>query len=174
MPRATRRTDDGGLRALLDELGSVYAAADALFSGHSCPASTECCRFGVTGREPYVTSIELAALVRAVATIGGPAALRKRLRTPPSAGAASALPLAPGARDERRCAFLTDGGRCAIYASRPLGCRTFFCDRAVADAPVKHDRVRELVRRVQEIAARHRADGDRGRPLTRALPELGL
>jgi Fe-S-cluster containining protein len=77
-------------------------------------------------------------------------------------------------RDERRCAFLTDGGRCAIYAARPLGCRTFFCDRAVVDGGVKHERVRELVRRVQGVAARHRPEGDRGRPLTRALPELGL
>ena len=176
MARATRRGDEGALRALLGELAVVYQSADALFAGHSCPASTECCRFGVTGREPYVTSIELAALGRALAALGGPSALRSRLRTLPGAAGAGApaLPFVPTVRDERRCAFLSDSGRCAVYAARPLGCRTFFCDRATADSPVRHERLRELVRRVQEIAARHRPEGDRGRPLTRALPDLGL
>jgi hypothetical protein len=32
----------------------------------------------VTGREPYVTSIELAQVLRAVASLGGPGALRSR------------------------------------------------------------------------------------------------
>jgi Fe-S-cluster containining protein len=170
MRRPPNKLRERGERVHLDELAAVYADADALFSGHSCPASTECCRFGVTGREPYVTSVELAAVARAVAAMGGPAALRKRLRVAPPSP--RSLPLE--VRDERRCAFLSDAGRCVIYAARPLGCRTFFCERATVDEPVRADRVRELVRRVQTIAARHEVDGDRGRPLTRALPELDL
>lgn len=65
--------------------------------------------------------------------------------------------------------MLTDEGRCAIYASRPLGCRTFYCDRASAGERVRHRDINALVRRVQQIAARHQPDGDRGRPLTRTL-----
>jgi Fe-S-cluster containining protein len=140
--------------------------------GFSCPASTECCRFGVTGREPYVTSIELVALQRALGAIGGAAALRARARK--TSDGAAPLPLAPPGRDERRCPFLTAAGRCAVYAARPLGCRTFYCDRASAASTVRHERVRALVRRVQEIAARHTPGDDQGRPLGRALPVLGL
>ncbi|MFS8066270.1 MAG: YkgJ family cysteine cluster protein, partial [Byssovorax sp.] len=72
----------------------------------------------------------------------------------------------------RRCPMLTDAGRCAIYASRPLGCRTFFCDRASAAGKVRHREISALVRQVQEIAAQHEPAGDQGRPLTRALADL--
>ncbi len=143
---------------LLAELEAVYADADALFAGWSCPASTECCRFGVTGREPYVTSIELYAVRRAVAARGGSAKVSKPKATS-----------LPQARDERRCPMLDAGGRCSIYAARPLGCRTFYCDKATPFGRVRHQEISALVRRIQEIAARHEPEGDRGRPLTRAL-----
>jgi hypothetical protein len=142
---------------LLRALTEVYAEADVAFSGWSCPTSTECCRFGITGREPYVTSIELYAIERAVAARGGPRAWKR------------ARPSLPVVVDERRCPMLTADNRCAIYAHRPLGCRTFYCDRASPGARVRHREINALVRRVQEIAARHQPDGDRGRPLTRAL-----
>ena len=32
----------------------------------------------------------------------------------------------------RACPLLSADGRCRIYASRPFGCRTFFCDDAEA------------------------------------------
>src|SRR3954447_17193827 len=102
---------------LLSALESALESADQVFSGWSCPASTECCRFGVTGREPYVTSIELAAIHRAIGARGGPRSWKR----------ASALgePRPPGAlplvQDERRCPLLNVEGRCSIYASRPLG-----------------------------------------------------
>ena len=149
---------------LLAALFGVYAEVDRAFAEHSCPASTECCRFGITGREPYVTSIELYAIERAIAARGGLGSLPRA----PSPGR-GALPIVP---DERRCPMLTAEGRCAIYAARPLGCRTFYCDRATAPSRVRHREVSALVRQVQEIAARHAPDGDRGRPLTRAMAEL--
>lgn len=65
--------------------------------------------------------------------------------------------------------MLTVEGRCSIYASRPLGCRTFYCERASEGAPVKHKDVTALVRRVKDLAMRHAPEGDLGRPLTRAL-----
>jgi Fe-S-cluster containining protein len=66
---------------------------------------------------------------------------------------------------------LTDAGRCSIYAERPLGCRTFHCERANAGAPVPHREITSFVRRIQDLAARHCQGGDHGRPLTRALPD---
>jgi Fe-S-cluster containining protein len=140
---------------LLAELEAVYRDADRLHAGWSCPASTECCRFGVTGREPYVTSIELAALRKAMGARGGPRSWKK------------ALPVVRS--DERICPLLDAGGRCAAYDARPLGCRTFYCDRATPGGKVAQREVNALVRRIQDIAQRHEPDGDRGRPLTRAL-----
>ncbi|WP_438011426.1 YkgJ family cysteine cluster protein [Sorangium sp. So ce321] len=163
---------------LLAELSAVYREAEDAFHGWTCQASTECCRFGITGREPYVTSIELAAIRRAVASRGGPRALEGIVRAggtgapepAASAGDSSRRRALPQA-SERRCPMLTDAGRCAIYAARPLGCRTFFCDRASAGSPVRHHDVTRLVRKVQEVAARHEPGGDLGRPLTRALAD---
>ena len=101
----------------LHELRTLYARIDAALDGWACDASTDCCRFGVTGREPYPTAVELAELERAVKARGG---LPKRAKH-----------LLPLAREERRCALLGDDGRCLVYASRPFGCRTFFCERAM-------------------------------------------
>lgn len=152
--------------ALLGELASVYRDADALFEGWSCDNSTECCRFGLTGRQPYVTAIELLALERALAQRGKAtaspiAAARREVRLPIAGGRTP--------RDEGRCPLLEDTGRCAAYAARPLGCRTFYCDRATKGARVPHARVVELVRRVQALGLALDASGDQGQPLTSAL-----
>ncbi len=141
--------------AQLAELRAIYRDADALYAGHACPSSTECCRFHLTGREPYVTTIELALLRRAVAARGGPLGPRKR-----------ALPLAA---DEGTCPLLDADRRCAIYADRPLGCRTFYCERAHADVPVRQPALNALVRRVRELAERHAPGAVQGRALRRAL-----
>ena len=143
--------------AELESLAAIYRDADELFSGWSCPASTECCRFGITGREPYVTAIELRALERAAAARGA---------RPKTAGSRR-LPTVTDT--ERRCPMLGDGGRCSVYAWRPLGCRTFWCDRASEAGKVRQTEVNALVRRVKDVAARYEAGGDQGRPLTRAL-----
>ena len=156
---------------LLGALEVVLASADQVFSGWSCPASTECCRFGVTGREPYVTSIEIALIRRAIAARGGPTSWKRAGSIAPPGDATNRRSL-PLAADERRCPMLTDAGRCAIYAARPLGCRTFFCDRASSAGRVRHREVGALVRDIQAIAAQHAPAGDQGRPLTRALADL--
>lgn len=149
-------------RALLGELKALYEEADVLFSGSSCPASSECCRFARTGREPYVTSIELALVLAAVKRRGGsypatPAPLHTK---------DTSLPVL---RDERPCPLLDPNGRCSIYEERPLGCRTFFCDRATELSRVRHKDLLSIVARLKEIAVRHESGGDEGRPLTRAL-----
>ncbi|MRG90938.1 YkgJ family cysteine cluster protein [Polyangium spumosum] len=154
---------------LFEELAAIYREVDASFAGQSCPASTECCRFGVTGREPYVTSIELALVQRAIAARGGARAIG---RTPPplaghednSRGKRRLTTL-----DERVCPLLDERGRCAIYTSRPFGCRTYFCERATGTAGVDQRGINAFVRRIKDLAARHAPEGDLGRPLTRAL-----
>ena len=149
-------------QALLDELDELYVEVERRYAGYGCPGSTECCRFAVTGREPYVTSIEALALRRAVARRGGALSTKRR-----------ALPLLAN-RSERICPLLNNDNRCAVYADRPFGCRTFWCDRADSDSPVSHRERTALVRRLQALGARHQPDGDRGRPLTRVLAEHGL
>lgn len=123
-----------------------------MLDGWSCPSCTHCCRFGITGREPYVTSIELLAVQRAIAARGGLLSDARR---------AEAL-----ARNERTCPLLDRAGRCSIYASRPIGCRTFYCEQASPGADLRSV-TRELVRSVQMIAVRHQPGGDQARPLGR-------
>ena len=166
MPRkdARRSAQPPSAASALEALRALYARVDEAFAGWSCPASTECCRFGVTGREPYVTSVELAALRKAVAARGGPGSWRP---APPLANADDKrrLRVADG---ERRCPLLDASGRCAAYQARPFGCRTFFCDRAERGERVPHAAVTAFVRELQAIAAAHEPGGDQGRPLTRA------
>jgi Fe-S-cluster containining protein len=104
----------------LDELRALYTEVDTLLSGWACDASTDCCRFGVTGREPYPTAIEQAEVERAVRARGG---LPKRRSLPTVRGGR-------GLDESRTCALLSDEGKCVVYTSRPFGCRTFFCERA--------------------------------------------
>lgn len=147
------------------ELRALYDEIDQAFAGASCPASTECCRFGITGREPYVTSLELAVVERAIAARGGARSLG---RSPPPLNAEHDKRRL-GIIDERVCPLLDASGRCAVYASRPFGCRTFFCDRAIgADAVGQRD-INAFVRRIKDLAAKHSHGGDVGRPLVRAL-----
>jgi Fe-S-cluster containining protein len=160
------KPNDGrhGATLPLEALEALYRDVDARSSGHGCPGSTECCRFGITGREPYVTSVEVALLARAVAASG-------RRPGTPLKPARRALPLA---RDERTCPLLMrprDGevARCSVYAARPLGCRTFWCHRATKDAALGQHELNDFVRRVREIAADHQRDGERGAPLSRAI-----
>jgi Fe-S-cluster containining protein len=143
----------------LVELRAIYARADAALGGWGCDASTDCCRFGVTGREPYPTAVELAELDRAVRARGG---LPKRRSLPVAA--------------ERRCAYLGDDGRCVVYASRPFGCRTFFCERARgpvgerAASDLPRSAIAELARAIADLSARF-APADPGpRPLSRHDP----
>lgn len=144
-------------RALFEELAAIYREADGLYAGHSCPGTTECCRFHITGREPYVTTVEVAVLRHAIAARGGSLSPKRR-----------ALPMAS---NEGTCPLLTTERKCAAYADRPLGCRTFWCDRASADSPVRQPALNELVRKIRELAERHAPGAVQGRPLRRALAD---
>lgn len=144
--------------SLLSELAALYAEVEAMYADWSCPGSTECCRFGITGKQPFVTSIEQAALERAVGRRGGMPSKKKR-----------ALPLTRDAEKERMCPLLSNEGKCSVYADRPLGCRTFYCGRATrGDGPDRRE-LKHVVQRLSELAARHRFGGDQARPLEHVL-----
>ena len=131
------------------ELRAIYKEVDDLHAGWTCSVSTDCCRFGVTGREPYPTAIELAELEAAVRARGG---LPKR-RT---------LPLA----EERRCDLLGDDGRCLVYASRPFGCRTFFCERGEGPR-VDRQEIQRFGRRIADLSAKFDPNNPGPRPLSK-------
>ena len=162
-----------GVDATFAQLEALYGEIEARQAGHGCPASTECCRFGVTGREPYVTSIELDHLLRELAKRGGrlpakrPAPLEPEAPQP-SESRRSRLPVV---RDEGVCPLLGADGRCVVYAARPLGCRTFFCERATTPDAVAQRELNAWVRVVKELGAAYAPRGDEGRPLTRALSD---
>ncbi len=140
--------------ALLAELRALYAEADALLEGWTCGNTAECCRFALTGREPYLTSIEAAALRRALGEQG------KRKEAAPK-----------DRSGEERCPFLDAKLQCRAYADRPIGCRTFYCHRALPGGPkVTHQRWRELVRQIEALAERHQRGGSEGRPIRRIFP----
>ena len=131
----------------------LYAEVDELVRAWECDASTDCCRFGVTGREPYPTAIEVAEVERAVRARGG---IPKRRRLPVSG--------------ERRCALLSDDGRCHVYASRPFGCRTFFCDRARGPGRLPRAEIQAIARRVAALSERFEPRDAGPRPMSRAFP----
>ena len=149
----------------MDELRRLYERVDEALVGWGCDASTECCRFGVTGREPYPTAVEVAELERAVRARGG---LPKR----------RALPLASkDGSDERRCALLGEDNRCLVYASRPFGCRTFFCERARgpvgerAGSDLPRETIAEVARDIATLSARFAPAAPGPRPLSRVTPD---
>lgn len=153
MPRPQGPKSSAAERDALARLRALYAEVDALFAGVSCPASTDCCRFGVTGREPYPTAIEAELLRVAVRARGGIPRARS-------------LPVA----DERRCPLLSDAGRCLVYDARPFGCRTFFCERADDGArAVSRRRVLEIASRIAALSESFAPRDPKARPLSGAL-----
>lgn len=150
---------------LLAELRALYEEVDAAHAGWSCDASTDCCHFGRTGREPYVTTIE-ARLVDDARRARG-----VKVEKASSSEGKRRLPLEA---KERRCPLLDPSGRCSVYQARPFGCRTYFCDRATAGERVRQSDVNAFVARIRAIAAAYTPGRDTGTPLTRALDQRDI
>lgn len=159
-----RWRDDPARKTLL----SLYEQADALVSSATCACSVAapvgegeetapCCRFAVTGREPYPTAVELAEVEHAMRARGGAGRRGRRL---------------PLASELRTCPLLSEDARCTIYASRPLGCRTFFCERG--DGPPKAARqgLLELARKISDLSACVCPEDPRPRPFLAALKRM--
>jgi len=152
------------------ELLALYAEADALLDGWTCACSASgvgsstaarCCHFALTGREPYPTAVEIEEVRHAARAASLP--LRDLRRLPQV--------------DLRTCPLLGPGGRCRVYASRPFGCRTYFCDSAEApygaSAKLPRRALASLGRRIADLSARFAPLDPHPRPLLRALAQDG-
>ena len=127
---------------------AVLGRADRRLDGWSCPRSTECCRPGLSGREPYLTEAEWGLIETELARQG---------RKPPAD------------RGDGACALLSEDGRCTVYTVRPLGCRSYFCDRARPAGPYPRADLRALVRDLEALSPK----AERGRPLRSWLKSAG-
>ncbi|WNG19871.1 YkgJ family cysteine cluster protein [Cystobacter fuscus] len=113
----------------LKELRTVYRQADAAYAPFSCPASGECCQLAKTRRQPWLWWPEWLLLAR-------------RHPLPPP-------------RKDGGCPYLdAEGRRCTVYADRPFGCRTFFCERIRGPARQPADTVTTLLVRLERISQR--------------------
>jgi Fe-S-cluster containining protein len=123
---------------LIDQLHTLYRETDALFAGWSCAQSGDCCRFSTTGRQPLLWPIEWRCLDRALRS------------NPPRKGipAGDCPAYDPATR------------RCRAYAARPFGCRTHFCEQAQAASKNPRREIRELARRLADLAAVDLRDGE--------------
>jgi Fe-S-cluster containining protein len=66
----------------------------------------------------------------------------------------------------RACPLLSSEGRCHIYASRPFGCRTFFCGQKLP-----RSQVNAIGRRIADLSAEFAPRDPGPRPLVKALGE---
>ncbi len=94
-----------------------------------CLRRTECCQFHLTGRAPQITEGEAIVLAQAIRAAG-----LKALPKPVIAGA---------------CPLLKRDGKCWVYAARPLGCRTHFCQ--AAGGPQSRSEVLDLIHDLEKL-----------------------
>lgn len=124
---------------ILAEVRAVYQDLDRRPVSRQCLARTECCQFKLTGLTPQLTKGEALLAARAFRATG-----RREL---PEA-------------DDGVCPMLKRAtGRCLIYADRPFGCRTHFCD--AAGGPYARKEVLDLIRRLEALDVRLKGDGPR-------------
>ena len=127
------------LQHALGEVRAAYAELAKRPLNRSCQARTECCQFQLTGLTPHLTKGEALVAAKGFRATG-----RKELSAP-----------ADGA-----CPFLKrETGRCLIYADRPFGCRTHFCE--AAGGPYARKEVLDLIRRLEEVDRKLGGDGPR-------------
>jgi hypothetical protein len=127
------------LQHALAEVRAMYAELAKRPLERSCQARTECCQFQLTGLTPQLTKGEALVAAKGFRATG-----RKELPEP-----------ADGA-----CPCLKrETGRCLIYADRPFGCRTHFCEAAGGPYPRKE--VLDLIRRLEDVDRKLGGDGPR-------------
>lgn len=127
---AKRKGSSNDLKSVLERVRAIYREVSARPITRSCELRTECCRFHLSGRTPYLTKGE--ALLAATAW---------------KASGRKTIPDAGGA-----CPFLSAAdGRCHIYQDRPFGCRTHFC--AAAGGPFARSEVVDLIWKLESLDA---------------------
>jgi len=124
---------------ILAEVRAIYQELAKRPVQRNCLARTECCQFQLTGLTPQLTKGEALLAAKAFRSTG-----RREL---PEA-------------DDGVCPMLKRAtGRCLIYADRPFGCRTHFCD--AAGGPYARKEVLDLIRRLEDLDVRLKGDGPR-------------
>lgn len=113
-------------RALLEIYDDVERELTS--RGYACRACGKCCDFEANDYKLYASQIEKQLVIE------------KAGRRPV---------LVNGC-----CCFLDAAGKCTIHAWRPLGCRTYFCDRAGERNATEELHERALAR-IKETATRH-------------------
>ena len=127
------------LTCALAEVRAVYAELAKRPLERSCQASTGCCQFQLTGLTPHLTKGDALVAAKGFRATG-----RKEL--PESADGACPL-------------LKRETGRCLIYAARPFGCRTHFCE--AAGGPHARREVLDLIRRLEEVDRQLGGEGPR-------------
>ena len=130
--------------ALLAQVQDIYARLAQRPIERQCTSLSQCCRFRLTGRTPFLTRGE-ALLARQASRSSG------KKRPPPA--------------PDGSCPLLAPDGRCSIYASRPFACRTHFCE--AAGGPYSRKEVRDLIHELEAID--HQLGGSGGMGLPAAL-----
>ncbi|HEX7652688.1 MAG TPA: YkgJ family cysteine cluster protein [Verrucomicrobiae bacterium] len=127
------------IAAILAEVRAIYAELAKRPIQRQCVARTECCQFQLTGQTPHLTKGEALLAAKAFRGTG-----RKAL---------------PESEDGACPMLKRETGRCMIYADRPFGCRTHFCE--AAGGPYERKAVLDLIRRLEDIDVRLKGDGPR-------------
>jgi uncharacterized protein len=127
------------IQSALAEVRAVYAELAKRPIERACTARTECCQFQLTGQTPYLTKGEALVAAKGFRATG-----RKEL---------------PESTDGACPMLKRETGRCMIYADRPFGCRTHFCE--AAGGPYPRKQVLDLIRRLEEVDRRLKGDGPR-------------
>lgn len=117
--------------AAIEAVRAIYRELDSRPVERDCAGRTDCCRFKLTGRTPWLTRGEALVAARGWRATG-----RK------------ALP----ERADGVCPMLDEkNGRCLIYEHRPFGCRTHYC--RAAGGPLERGEVIDLIRRLEALDA---------------------
>lgn len=149
-----RRTPPLTKAGAIDAVRAIYRELAERPIERSCINRTECCRFKLTGRTPFLTKGEALTAAKAWRATG-------RTRLPESTAPDGACPLLDPAT-----------GRCRIYEGRPFGCRTHFC--AAAGGPYARKEVVDLIHKLEDLDQALGGDGALPLPaaMERALREV--
>lgn len=127
------------LQAAIVEVRAIYADLAKRPVARNCVARTECCQFQLTGLTPQLTKGEALVAAKGFRATG-----RKEISEP----------------SDGICPFLKcETGKCMIYADRPFGCRTHFCE--AAGGPYSRREVLDLIRRLEDVDRKLGGDGPR-------------
>lgn len=136
----------GNFAEPIRQVRGIYAELAQRPIERACTQLTECCRFRLTGRTPFLTRGEALVAATALRASG-----RKQLPT----------------STDGTCPMLhRETGRCVIYADRPFGCRSHFC--SAAGGPYPRREVSDLIQRLETIDAQ--LGGHGASAITHALP----